>query len=220
MEFLIQRPDFSTFVDRLRDARVLPEPRDFHGWKQRVSRLEAAAEEGTFAETWTLPGGQVFDVTGRPLPDGAIAFVVQDVSDGMRLTRQFRTQIELHQALLDRVDTAIAVFASDGMRTLSNAAYRRLWGSEIEDGPNLDDSLRLWRTNCPTSSHWARLTETPPAPGDSIGLVFTAERINGHQLECRFLALPGGAVMASFTDTGAARSLPRRRPSQKVARRI
>ena len=220
VEFLILRPDFSTFVERLREARVLPEPRDFKGWKQRVTRVEAEAEQGTFAETWTLPGGQVFDVTGRPLPDGAIAFVVQDVSDGMRLTRQFRNQIELHQALLDRIEPAVAVFAADGARVLSNAAYRRLWGGEADEGLSLDDSLRLWRTNCPTTRHWAQLSETPPAAGDPIGLVFTAERITGHQIECRFLALPGGALMASFADIAQARSLPRRRPSQKLARRV
>ncbi|PWE33471.1 hypothetical protein DDZ14_04540 [Maritimibacter sp. 55A14] len=57
-EWLSARPTLYAFLDRLRDKRMMPEPKDYKNWRQRMSELEQAAADGTYEETWPLPGGQ------------------------------------------------------------------------------------------------------------------------------------------------------------------
>lgn len=221
-EFLIQRPSLSAFLDRLREQRILPEPKNYDSWRQRLSMLESEAEMGTFAETWTLADGQVFEVTGRPHPDGAIAFLIQDVSTEVRLTRQFRNELQIKQAALDTFEQAIAVFGEDGALVFANTAYGRMWGSDLRlaiDDMALPAALRLWRTNCPTTPAWRNLAEFGRPGALAPALEFQAERLTGQQLDCRFQALPGGALMASFTEIGEARSLSFRRHDQRAVSR-
>ena len=63
------------FLDRLRENRVMPEPRDYRTWRNSIAELEAAAQDGTYSETWSLPDGHTYHVTGRPHPDGAVALL-------------------------------------------------------------------------------------------------------------------------------------------------
>lgn len=205
VEFLIQRPGLAAFLDRLRETRILPEPKNFLSWRQRLSTLESEAERGTFSETWAQPDGQVFEVNGRPHPDGAIAFLIKDVSAEIRLTRQFRDELALNQAVLDSLDDAVAVFGADGGLVLSNAAYGRMWDLDTGLGLHqvtLTAAMRQWRTNCPTSPDWSRV----PTFGAGA-LSFEAERLTGQRLDCRFRSLPGGALMARFSAEGEPRSL-------------
>jgi PAS domain-containing protein len=209
-EFLIQRPSLAAFIDRLREARVLPEPKNFDSWRHRLSTLEAEAEKGTFAETWTLADGQVFEVSGRPHPDGAIAFLIQDVSAEMRLTRQFRDELNMNQAVLDSLEQSVAVFGADGVLMLANAAYCRMWDMDLRLAlrqVTLAAAVRHWRTNCPTTPEWTRLSDLDQRRAPVREVSFQAERLTGQRLSCRFTPLPGGAMMASFSEEGEARSL-------------
>lgn len=208
--FLLRTPSLAAFIDQLREARVLPEPKNFESWRQRISTLEAEAEKGTFAETWTLADGQVFEVSGRPHPDGAIAFLIQDVSAEMRLTRQFRDELTMNQAVIDSLEQAVAVFGADGVLMLANAPYCRMWDMDPRLAlrqVTLAAALRQWRTNCPTTAEWARLSELMQRAGAPADLSFRAERLTGQRLACRFSALPGGAIMTSFAEDGEPRRL-------------
>ncbi|MDC1229331.1 PAS-domain containing protein [Octadecabacter sp.] len=113
--FLIGRPALFSFLDRLRGQMVA---------------LEAAAAEGNYHETWLLPNGQTFRVTGKPHPNGAIAFLMEDISDEISLTRKFRSQID--------TSAAVSVFSSSGSLIMANRAYRDLWGTDV------DGSIASW----------------------------------------------------------------------------
>ena len=200
-EFLALRPSLESVLDRLREARMLPEPRDFAGWRQKMLRLEHEAETGTYAETWTLPDGQVFEVTGRPYPDGAIAFLFKDISSEIRLTRRFRADLEIHQSVLDSLTPAIAVFDMDGALLLANDAYCRMWRIDPRTATQqvtLQRSMRSWRRDCPTCAGWEMLHQD----GAPRRIAFQARRITGEQVEVRFQRLVGGVLMVSF-DAGS-----------------
>ncbi|MEM9756423.1 MAG: PAS-domain containing protein, partial [Pseudomonadota bacterium] len=121
VQFLSARPTLYDFLDQLRERRQMPEPRDYRAWRARISQLEADAEEGTYQELWTLPTGQTYRVIGRPHPDGAIAFMFEDISAEVSLTRQFRADLDLYQATIDETPEAVAVFSGQGQLVLSNA---------------------------------------------------------------------------------------------------
>ena len=86
VDFLSARPTLHAFIDRLREARRMPEPRDWRSWRERITALEAASTEGTYLETWNLPAGQTWRVSGRPHPDGAIALMFEDITAEISLT--------------------------------------------------------------------------------------------------------------------------------------
>ena len=97
-EFLIGRPTLVDFLDRMRDRQMIPEPKDYPEWRERIVDMEAAAASGLFEDTWSLPGGQTYRVLGRPHPDGALALLFEDISTEISRTRRFRADAELGQS--------------------------------------------------------------------------------------------------------------------------
>ena len=92
-----------------------------------------------------LPSGKIFRVTGRPHPQGALAFLFEDISTAIMLERKYRSELELSQATLDRMSEAVAVFDASGMLVFVNSAFETLWGldpMERLDGPGVAELTR------------------------------------------------------------------------------
>ncbi len=145
--FLTARPTLYAFLDRLREARMVPEPKDYRSWRNKMATLEAAAASGHHVETWSLPGGQTYRVTGRPHPDGAVAFLLEDITSEMSLTRRFRAELSLGYEVLDMLDDALAVFDASGRIITSNARYAQQWGQNPPQ--TLAEHFTLWGAAAP-----------------------------------------------------------------------
>ncbi|MEX0283859.1 MAG: PAS-domain containing protein [Paracoccaceae bacterium] len=157
VEFLSSRPDIATFFDRMRDTRSMPEPRDYSAWRSEISELARAASEGRYQETWSLPSGAVYQVSGQPHPGGAIAFLFEDISAEVSLARQFRSELESSQTALDMMDEAVCMFSASGKMTYANPAYRQFW-SIAADRNTRGETLKE------ASAEWASLSRgTLPA---------------------------------------------------------
>ncbi len=206
-DFLSARPTLSAVFDRMRDSQTMPEPRNYSSWRQRMTDLVAAAADGKFLETWVLPGGQTYRVTGRPHPDGAVAFVFEDITAEMTLTRRFRSELGLGKAVLNQLPQAIAVFSPAGILSVSNTAYMALWQTDPDNAfaeTTAHDALRLWRDHSRDDTDWSpinaflsRRSLTPP-PSLSV------THVNGAAIECRAATLTGGYAMVMFVgDAGA-----------------
>lgn len=132
-EFLSGRPTLDAILDRLRESRMLQEPKNYATWRERFTQMKEKAKTGTYSEHWNLPDGQTFCVTGQPHPDGAFALLFEDISAEISLTRRFRSEIEISQAVLDHFNEAVVVFSSAGNLVLANAAYADLWGTDLSN---------------------------------------------------------------------------------------
>lgn len=211
VEFLSTRPSLVGFLDQLREHRVMPEPRDYRAWRKSIAEIETSSMKGTYTDTWSLPDGRTYKITGRPHPDGAMAFLLEDITAEMSLTRRFRAQLEQSQSVIDALDDAVAIFAASGELTFSNKAYKALWNHPSED-------TVLGSTAVEATRHWHSLTVPTPVWGDFRDFVqqrheraeWTAEiaMLDGRRLSCRFLPQKGGATLAIFgvissTATGA-----------------
>ena len=170
--FLTARPTLFDLLDRLRELRMVPEPKDFRSWRQQMSILESAAATGHHVETWSLPGGQTYRVTGRPHPDGAVAFLFEDITSEISLTRKFRAELSLGATVLDGIEDALAVFASGGQMVMTNQAYRDLWESPAT---TLDDCIHDWRGRIEPGPGFealrARLTGAAPTSQRDRGIL-------------------------------------------------
>jgi len=127
-EFLIARPGLISFFDALRDRQVMPEPRNYGTWRTQINEMVETARGGLYQEVWSLPTGQTYRVTGRPYPDGDVAFLFEDISIEISATRRHRLQMDLRQSVIDHLEQGIAVLSDDGSLIFCNAAFGALIG--------------------------------------------------------------------------------------------
>lgn len=117
--WLAGRPTLRAFLDRLRESRVIPEQADFKGWREQFTSMERAAEEEQYCEIWHLPTGHALRVTGRPHPQGAIAFLFEEITTAIALEQKYSVALALREATIERVPAQIAVFDASGMVVLN-----------------------------------------------------------------------------------------------------
>ena len=200
-DFLTSRPSMVSFLDRLRENRVMPEPRDYRTWRTAIAELEAAAADGTYSETWSLPDGQTYHVTGRPHPDGAVALLFEDISAEMSLTRRFRAELEQSQAVIDAVSEAVAVFSPAGQLVMSNDAYRELWQTDPDaslEPVGLTEATRQWHELTAPTPIWGDFREFAQTAQDREEWSATVNLLDGRAVQCRFVPQKAGASMALF----------------------
>ena len=200
-DFLASRPSMVTFLDRLRENRVMPEPRDYRTWRKSIAELEVAAVNGTYSETWSLPDGHTYHVTGRPHPDGAVALLFEDISAEMSLTRRFRAELEQSQSVIDALEDGVAMFSATGQVTQTNAAYNELW--QIEDqmpllGSDVSEVTRHWLAQSFPTPVWGDFRDFVNRTQDREEWHSTVSLRDGRAMVCRFIPQKGGATLAVF----------------------
>lgn len=200
-EFLSSRPGYLSFFDRLREGDIMPEPRSYANWRKKLFDLISSAEDGRYQETWALSSGQTYRVTGRPHPNGAVAFLIEDISAEVTLTRRFREQLDMSQAVVEALDEAVAVFSPRGRLSYTNAAYRELWG-DPEGKSSLDmtvgEASRHWQTKCEASPVWGDFRDFVVGFEERADWDAAVHLRDGGTIDCRFRPLNGGATLAIF----------------------
>jgi len=204
IDFLSARPTLDSLLDRLRENRKVPEPRNYKTWREQFMALEAEAVKGTYCEVWELPESQTLRVTGRPHPSGGIALIFEDISTEVSLTRRFRTEIETGQAVIDTMPDAVAVFSRANTMVMMNKAYQELWRVDadlVDLNYDLRSAMRVWKAGSAPSSDWGRLegfanraTETAPWQHSVI-------LNDGRHVKCHATAIQGNMTMIKFVMT-------------------
>ena len=212
VDFLSARPGFFAFLDAMRDRQMIPEPKDYKGWRAQMATLEKSAAAGQYEETWSLPSGLTYRVMGRPHPEGALALLFQDISDEITRARRFRADQELGQSVIDAMDEAVAVFSPAGLMVMSNAAYADLWshdpGTTLGD-PGITQVSAYWRSLSAPAPVWALVESLVATSGPRDPWQSEVRMADGRALRCRFVPLAGGATLIGFrTDATALRDLP------------
>ena len=201
-DFLSSRPTLEAVLDKLRESRMLPEPKNYTSWRDQFSALEAEAKKGTYSETWALPDGQTYRVTGRPHPDGAFAFMFEDISAEVSLTRRFRSDIETSQAVLDSIPDAIAVFSSAGTLVISNQAYAELWQTNpalYHEQRALQTETKVWQQRCTATPIWSKIQNFTHQIGPREAWSDSTLLDDGRQLSCHANPIAGGKTLVRFT---------------------
>jgi PAS domain-containing protein len=200
-DFLISRPTLSAVLDAMRAKAMIPEPKDYRSWRKQLMRLEEEAASGLFEETWNLPGGQTYRVIGRPHPNGALAFMFEDISTEMTRTRRYRADLELGQSVIDTVDEAVAVFSQGGQLVMSNLAYAQLWSHDpavMLSDAGIGSLCSWWRDQTAPSLMWDDASDFVLTMGDRAGWDGEARMLDGRLLACKFRPLTGGATLITF----------------------
>jgi PAS domain-containing protein len=209
-EFLSARPKMLSFFDQLRENRRMPEPKNYRNWRQEISEVISAATDGHYRETWSLEDGRTYSVQGRPHPDGATAFLIEDISAEVSLTRNFRAELELSQSLLDTVNDGLVVFSASGVLTFCNTVYKKLWQQNPDAAfadVTISDCVDVWRGQAQADVPWQNFLsyfgdyETNPTLEAKLcfdtGAVMccTAERIGSGATLIRFKQHQNDAIL-------------------------
>ena len=203
-QFLAGKPTLFEFLDKLRQKQRAPEPRDFKSWRRQMVDLESAAASGNYHETWSLPSGQTYRVTGQPHPDGAIVFIFEDISEQIAQTRRFRSDAKIARAIFDSLDEAVAIFSESGCMVHCNEAYRRLW----KNGPGLipaeigiNEAIARWQADCVPDPGWSVLRELAGKQTDRQQWRAEMRLLDGRALACRLMPLTGYMTLIAFSAT-------------------
>jgi len=199
--FLSARPSIDTFLDRLRELQIIPEPKNYGSWRDKFLAVEEAAKDGTYSENWALADGQTFRVTGRPHPDGAFAILFEDITAEVSLTRRFRADIETSQAVLDTLPDAIAVFSGNGTMVISNASYAKLWSTDtalMMDHRDIKSEIGTWQDHCIASPMWTQMRDFIQLMGARKPWSDNAMLEDGRHLRCHAMPIAGGMTMVRF----------------------
>ncbi|MEX0370363.1 MAG: PAS-domain containing protein [Tateyamaria sp.] len=214
-EFLSGRPDMLSFFDRLRDNRVMPEPKNYGSWRQEISEMINAASHGSYQETWTLDTGHTYRVSGRPHPDGAVAFLIEDITAEVSLTRNFRAELELGQSLMDTFEDALVVFSSAGVLTFCNAAYRDMWKLDPDNSfadVTIVDSLQAWQEQCAPDPAWGDIRDFVMKLGERASWDAQVKHHQTGTLHIQISPIASGATVIRFAEPDV-QSVPSKQPT-------
>lgn len=201
--FLDKHPSDSEILDRLRDARKLPEQRDYQGWKRSRLALYEAGRGANSEEHWHLPGGQTIKVISQPHPSGGLTYLYEDVSERLALESSFQTAQKVQSATLDTLKEGVAVFGPDGKLKFHNAAFARIWDflpDELKNEPHVREIAAIASERFGEAGVWDKLTSgivSGMAQKREMGEV---ERSDRTILELTLSPLPDGASLVTFSD--------------------
>ncbi len=200
-QFLSAQPDLMAFFDNLRNRCVMPEPRSYASWRTQIDDVIASAQGGLYQETWSLPNDVTYRVTGRPHPDGAVAFLFEDITAEVMLARRFRTQLDLRQSSLDCLPDAVMVIGADNVLAFCNAAATRLLGIDPDScfaDMTVPDLIGACATALPAPAIWPEVEASLRTRGQNGGVHKTILSGPGRNHQCRLEPLPGGACMMTL----------------------
>ena len=125
--WLESHPGDGEILDRLREARKLPEQRDYQAWKRERLALYDLSDSYLPEDLWHLPSGKTLRVVAQPHPFGGLTYLYEDVTEKIALESSYNTLIKVQRATLDTLGEGVAVFGPDGRLKLHNTAFANLW---------------------------------------------------------------------------------------------
>ena len=211
--WLAERPSHGEILDRLRQARRLPETDDYAKWK--AAELAHYEDLGAAPDDlWTLPDGRTLSVARQLHPLGGLLLLFADVTDALRLRAQYNALIQVQQATLDKLNDAVAVFGSDGRLRLHNEAFERFWNISAHDlttAGDFDAVVELCLPRLHDLQFWTDLKARVGDPDPIARVPVSGETRTSDRRIVIYQSrpLPDGATLIAFTDVTDTRDLER-----------
>jgi signal transduction histidine kinase len=200
--FLDSSPTDSAVLDRLRAARRLPEQADFRKWKAELHEAYRSPEPSE--HEWHLPDGRTLRVVTTPNPEGGVTYLVDDVTERLKLVRRHEALISVQGETLEALAEGVAVFGSDGRLDLHNPAFAQLWRLTAEalngDRPHVEAVFGWCRPLYVDDAFWAQLRGAITGLERREPISARLERADGSVLDCATVPLPDGATLVTFQD--------------------
>jgi signal transduction histidine kinase len=199
--FLDQSPTDSAVLDRLRDARRLPEEQDFRQWKAQLHEAYRAIEARS--HEWHLSDGRTVRVVTTPNPEGGVTYLFEDITERLELRRRYEALIRVQGETLDNLTEGVAVFASDGRLRLFNPVFARMWKFDpaaLQDRPHVEAVIGWCYPLSGESLLWPAIRGAVTSIDNRAMVQGRIERNDGNVVDCATVPLPDGATLVTFQD--------------------
>jgi len=203
--FIKSMPTDGEILDRLRDARRLPEQVDYKGWKAAL--LENYRQLETRESVWYLPGGRMLRAVINPNPQGGVTYLFDDVTAQFHLQSSFNALTRVQSETLDSLKEGVAVFGTDGRHKFNNPAFEKIWSLDpkrLETHPHIDQVILDAHHLYADVDIWSSIKGMIAGVTDSREAQFyRMERHDGSIVDCTLAPLPDGSTLVTFIDVSA-----------------
>ena len=210
-EWLATRPRDGDILDRLRQARRLPEKADYRAWKQ--DWLAAYGKGAQAEDLWHLPDGRTLHVVADSEAEAGVTYLYENVTERLALESRYNALIEVQRETLDTLREGVAVFAPNGSLRLYNDAFAVLWRlnpHRLDGQPHIDEIIASCRPLYDEPEEWERIKSAVTAIlAARVPYEKEFDRTDGSVLACAALPLPDGGTLFTAIDVSDARHAER-----------
>lgn len=199
--WLEQQPNYSMFLDVLRDKRMLPEVPDYLAFKNGEQKDFSTIIEAK-EDMLHLPSGQTIRRVRIPHPMGGLVFAFEDVSDKLATRRAYNSLLAIQKESLENLFDAVIIFGFDGHLNFYNQSYLNLWKIEeevLEKEPNISELVETQKDFFTKVEDWKSLK------ADIINHIisfttktFVLNRDDVDRVEVMSRTLSDGSIMVTY----------------------
>lgn len=161
VNWLDTAPSYTSFLENVREKRLLPEVPDFRSYKN--DEIKAFSEILEPKEDMLhLPNGNTIRRVRSPHPMGGVIFAFEDVSDRLATRRAYNALLQVQEEILNNLFDAVIIFGSNGRLKAYNQAYLSLWKLEelfLQKEPSLSEMLEEQRSFFSNVDNWNEFKE-------------------------------------------------------------
>lgn len=201
--WLAQLPNYSMFLDALREKRMLPEVPDYISFKNGEQK-DFSIIIGAKEDMLHLPSGQTFRRVRIPHPMGGLVFAFEDVSDKLATRRAYNSLLAIQKESLENLFDAVIIFGSDGRLNFYNQSYLNLWQIEedfLEKEPNISELIESQRNFFQKVDDWRSLkADIINHIISFITRTFILNRDDKDKVEVMSRTLSDGSIMVTYKE--------------------
>lgn len=196
------QPRLGDLMEKMREARRLPEQADFKRYKQSWLNMFTGLL-GPHEDMLYLPDGKALRMLVVPHAQGGLMMTFEDVTSRLELESSYNTLIAVQKETLDHLAEGVAVFGGDGRLKLWNPSFSQMWGLNPED---LDGKPHVTKL---TEKMKARFDTSEAARAQQILMAQSLERrlqdgrltfADGLLIQYSTVPLPDGGVLVTHAD--------------------
>ena len=146
-EDLEQKFSFASFLDIIRNKRLLPDVSDFKEYKKSQMELFSNLIEPK-ENLLHLPDDRTLRRLVAPHPNGLI-FAYEDVSDKLAAERTIHELENVQKNIVEQMSEAVLCFRQDGRLKFFNRAYLNLFKATAEDLQTMESALDVFEMQKP-----------------------------------------------------------------------
>ncbi|HEU4475887.1 MAG TPA: PAS-domain containing protein, partial [Methyloceanibacter sp.] len=210
-EWLETHPRDGEILDRLRQARRLPEKADYRDWKK--SWLCTYGTNAQIEDQWHLPDGRTLHVVADSEGAAGITYLYENVTERLALESRYNALIQVQRETIDTLREGVAVFAADGRLRLYNRAFAAIWRlspRQLDAEPHIEDVIEWCRVLYDAPEDWERIrTAVTAIVSGRVAFESEFDRADGSVLACAALPLPDGGTLLTYVDVSDAKHAER-----------
>lgn len=210
-EWLATHPRDGDILDKLRQARRLPEKADYREWKKGWLRCYGSNAQAE--DQWHLPDGRTLHVIADSEGESGVTYLYENVTERLALESRYNALIEVQTETLDTLREGVAVFAPSGRLRLYNRAFAAIWRlnpRQLDCEPHIEDIISWCSVLYDAPEEWERVKAAVTAiVAERVAYEKEFDRLDGSVLAGAVLPLPDGGTLLTYVDVSDARHAER-----------